>query len=91
MENKSFTKISDLDGLGHNEIFSMHYDGKNLWAGTFGGGVSVLADDNWFTLREIDGLNSNTIGAIYSDPNGLVFLGGNNGLSILNTVKIHLI
>ena len=42
MENKSFTKISDLDGLGHNEIFSMHYDGKNLWAGTFGGGVSVL-------------------------------------------------
>ena len=87
MKNKSFTKISDLDGLGHNEIFSMHYDGRNLWAGTFGGGVSVLADDNWFTLREIDGLNSNTIGAIYSDPNGVVFLGGNNGVSILNTVK----
>ena len=87
MENKSFTKISDLDGLGHNEIFSMHYDGKNLWAGTFGGGVSVLADNTWFTLREIDGLNSNTIGAIHSDPNGLVFLGGNNGLSVLNAVK----
>lgn len=87
MENNSFTKISDLDGLGHNEIFSMHYDGKNLWAGTFGGGVSVLADNNWFTLREIDGLNSNTIGAIHSDPSGLVFLGGNNGLSILNAVK----
>ena len=87
MEDNSFTKISDLDGLGHNEIFSLHFDGKNLWAGTFGGGVSVLADSNWFTLREIDGLNSNTIGAIHSDSNGLVFLGGNNGLSILNAVK----
>ncbi len=87
MEDNAFTKISDLDGLGHNEIFSMHYDGKNLWAGTFGGGVSVLADNNWFTLRKIDGLNSNTIGAIHSDSNGMVFLGGNNGLSILNPVE----
>ena len=84
LENEAFTKIRDTDGLGHNEIFSMHYDGRRLWAGTFGGGVSVLSDNTWFTLREADGLNSNTIGAIFSDPNGEVLLGGNNGLSILN-------
>ena len=50
-------------------------------------GVSVLLENTWFTLREIDGLNSNTIGAIHSDPNGQVFLGGNNGLSISKSVK----
>ena len=52
LENESFTNFSDKDGLGHNEIFSLHYDGKILWAGTFGGGVSALYDNTWFTLRK---------------------------------------
>ena len=37
--------VIDADGLGHNEIFSLHYDGKRMWAGTFGGGVSCFSGD----------------------------------------------
>ena len=33
-----------------------------MWAGTFGGGVSCFHENTWFTLRESDGLNSNTVG-----------------------------
>lgn len=64
--DERFKMIRDSDGLGHNEMFSLTYDGSNIWAGTFGGGVSCYNDSVWFTLRESDGLNSNTIGAIIS-------------------------
>ena len=63
-DNNTFKMIRDSDGLGHNEMFSLTYDGSNVWAGTFGGGVSCFNEGIWFTLRESDGLNSNTIGAV---------------------------
>ena len=78
----TFKMIRDSDGLAHNEIFSMYFDGEKMWAGTFGGGVSCLSEDTWFTMRETDGLNSNTIGAIIKNNKGEIILGGNNGLSI---------
>ena len=85
--DNSFKMIRDSDGLGHNEMFSLTFDGSNIWAGTFGGGVSCLNEGVWFTLRESDGLNSNTIGAIVSMNGNKVLLGGNNGLSIFTFNK----
>ncbi len=82
LEMGVFSMIKDSDGLAHNEIFSLHYDGKRMWAGTFGGGVSCFSKNTWFTLRKSDGLNSNTIGAITADESGRIILGGKNGLSI---------
>ena len=85
--DERFKMIRDSDGLGHNEMFSLTYDGSNIWAGTFGGGVSCYNDSVWFTLRESDGLNSNTIGAIVALNNHKVLIGGNNGLSIFSFKK----
>ena len=56
--------VIDSDGLGHNEIFSLYNDGKRMWAGTFGGGVSCFSDGLWYTMSEVDGLSSNNVGAI---------------------------
>ena len=93
LENEKFRMIRDSDGLGHNEIFSLYFDGEKMWAGTFGGGVSCLSDDTWFTLKETDGLISNTIGAIISGDKGQMIIGGNSGLSIFTKsdvpFKIH--
>ena len=47
---RSIQMIRDSDGLAHNEMF-LYNDGKRMWAGTFGGGVSCFHDNTWFTLR----------------------------------------
>ena len=82
LEGTSFRMIRDTDGLGHNELFSLYYDGSRMWAGTFGGGVSCLSDANWFTMHEADGLNSNLIGAIVALDSNKIVIGGNKGISI---------
>ena len=81
-KNDNFEMIRDSDGLGHNEMFSLFYDGDRMWAGTFGGGVSCLSNDTWFTLRETDGLNSNTIGAVAAISRDHYLFGGTKGISI---------
>ena len=32
LNDDQFKMVIDADGLGHNEIFSLHYDGKRMWA-----------------------------------------------------------
>jgi len=81
LNDDQFKMVIDADGLGHNEIFSLHYDGKRMWAGTFGGGVSCFSDGLWYTMSQADGLASSNVGAIISSK-GKILLGGNNGLSI---------
>ena len=83
-ENDIFTMVKDSDGLAHNEMFSLYFDGDRMWASTFGGGVSCFTDGSWITLRESDGLPSNTIGAISSTKEGRIVFGSDNGLSILS-------
>ena len=62
MNDEKFEMVIDSDGLGHNEIFSLYYDGKRIWAGTFGGGVSCFNDGLWFTMSQADGLASSNVG-----------------------------
>ena len=83
--------IRDSDGLAHNEMFSLYNDGKKMWAGTFGGGVSCFHDNTWFTLRESDGLNSNTVGSIVSIDENTTMIGGTSGVSIFkrNNQKVQ--
>ena len=63
-----------------------------MWAGTFGGGVSCFHQNTWFTLRESDGLNSNTVGSIVSIDENTTMIGGTSGISIfkMNNQKFSL-
>ena len=54
LKDNEFKMVIDSDGLGHNEIFSLYNDGKRMWAGTFGGGVSCFSDGLWYTMSEVD-------------------------------------
>ena len=45
--------IRDSDGLAHNEMFSLYNDGKRMWAGTFGGGVSCFHDNTGLLLENL--------------------------------------
>ena len=84
LEGDSFRMIRDSDGLGHNEIFSLYFDGQKMWVGTFGGGVSCYSDGYWFTMNSSDGINGNSVGAVVSISKESVAIGGDKGISIFN-------
>ena len=70
LEAGKFTMIKDTDGLGRS--FRLLWRWQDVgWV--FGGGVSCYSNETWFTLRESDGLISNTIGAIITSKNGKTF------------------
>ena len=74
-----------------NYILSVHEDAhKNIWVGTFGGGLNVLRlQDNgvygfFKTYTKEDGLPNNVIKGILEDNEGFLWLSTNKGLSKFN-------
>jgi signal transduction histidine kinase/ligand-binding sensor domain-containing protein len=59
----------------------------NLWIGTWGGGLSVLAkgDSSFTTFTVEDGLPNNVVYGALPDDNGILWLSTNLGLSAFNT------
>lgn len=79
----------DLTVLQHGEetmnpnyIFAMHADAEDrIWAGTWGGGVSVYEDGGWRNLTTADGLAGNLVYSITRDGEGAYWFGTNRGVS----------
>ncbi len=65
-----------------NYVFSMHVspDGR-VWAGTWGGGVSVYDGKQWRNYTTRDGLSGNIVYSIAQDRSGTFWFGTSNGLS----------
>jgi signal transduction histidine kinase/ligand-binding sensor domain-containing protein len=75
------------NGLALDAVDSIYRapDGT-VWAGTLGGGLSVLRGNIWRTFTTQDGLPSNTISAIAGSPAvGDIFVGTPNGLGVLKS------
>jgi ligand-binding sensor domain-containing protein len=70
------------DTFNPNYVFSMHADPQDrIWAGTWGGGVSVFEDGNWHNYTEADGLAGNLVYSILQDRSGVFWFGTNRGVS----------
>ena len=82
--DKSFEMITDANGLGHNETYSVYSKNNMVFVGTFGGGVSCLLDDIWFTMNSFDGLIGNKISSVVFQNNQSYVIGGEDGISIFN-------
>jgi len=52
-----------------------------IWAGTWGGGVSVYNGQEWVNYTVLDGLASNIVYSMSSGPDGAVWFGTSKGLS----------
>ena len=52
-----------------------------IWAGTWGAGVSRLADGEWTSFTTADGLAGNVVYSIAQGADGAYWFGTNNGLS----------
>ena len=63
-------------------VFSVYVanDGK-VWAGTWGGGVSIYDGKTWQSLTTKDGLAGDVVYSITQDAEGVFWFGTNKGLS----------
>lgn len=63
-------------------VFALHAaaDGT-IWAGTWGGGVSVFDGKGWRNLTTKDGLAGDIVYAVTQDDKGVFWFGTNQGLS----------
>ena len=65
-----------------NYVFSMIADNNDaIWAGTWGAGVSRLANGDWTSFTTKDGLAGNVVYSIAQGADGAYWFGTNNGLS----------
>lgn len=99
LDNIRFTQYknnpSSKNSLQENRIISIHIDeNKNIWLGTFGGGLIYLnareaskktpQEAIFINYTEAHGLSNNTIYVILGDDLGNLWLSTNNGLSKFN-------
>ncbi|MEL0585353.1 MAG: two-component regulator propeller domain-containing protein [Candidatus Thiodiazotropha sp. (ex. Lucinoma kazani)] len=65
-----------------NYVFTVLIDQQdNLWAGTWGGGLSRFDGETWTNYTVEDGLAGNIVYSIAQEPSGVLWIGTNNGLS----------
>lgn len=80
-----FTARNDEPGTLHASFVKSIFrdSGKNLWVGTWGGGLSKLntADSTFTTYTEDNGLPNNVVYGIVEDRAGILWLSTNLGLS----------
>ena len=72
------------DGLAHNMISYITEDSReNIWAGTWGGGITRISGDELKTFTVSNGLSDNEIRSIAEDTEGNILIAtNNNGLDI---------
>ncbi|NME71205.1 two-component regulator propeller domain-containing protein [Flammeovirga aprica] len=83
----------DENSLAHNWVYAVHEDQSgNMWIGTAGGlnkieasklkaPIEQYSSDLMITLKEAQGLSSNSIHGILEDEDGVLWLSSNSGLS----------
>jgi signal transduction histidine kinase len=73
--------------LSNRYVYDVYDDGKKLWIGTFGGGMTVMdkktKEISYLTTRE--GLCDDAIYTITAENDSILWLGTNKGLARLNT------
>ncbi len=65
-----------------NYVFAVLIDQQDrLWAGTWGGGLSLFNGEEWKNYTVKDGLAGDIVYSIAEDESGMLWIGTNNGLS----------
>jgi len=65
-----------------NYVFAVHVDSDDrVWAGTWGGGVSLYDGREWKSFTSAEGLAGDIVYAIAQEPSGVLWFGTNAGIS----------
>ncbi len=70
-------------GFNKDIYFDMVDDGRELWFGTFGGGLNSISktDGRWKYITEKDGLCNNVVYSILPENDSIIWVSTNSGLS----------
>ena len=81
LKDNTFISYTVLDGLADNFVFSIGMDkNQNMWFGTYGAGISKFDGKQWTNYAEKEGLLAKYIMTIFTDSNGAIWCGSNNGI-----------
>ena len=87
-ENNVFTYFFEEDGLAMNNTWAILEDAdKNLWFGSYGGGLTIYDGTAFKVISEKEGLVHNEITKLYSYKNYMC-VGTSNGLSLVD-IETH--
>lgn len=82
VDTGTYQKFLSENGLGDNFVTAIAEDAENqIWAGTFGGGISRYDGSQWLTFNTEDGLPNNYVTAIAVTPDGKIWAGTPTGLA----------
>lgn len=75
--------LGDVDvAYNPNYVVSLEVDKQgNVWAGTWGGGLSRFDGKKWVSYTTTEGLPGNHVFMLHQDPKGRLWVGTNNGLT----------
>ena len=66
-----------------NYVIALEVDDKGqIWAGTWGGGLSHFDGKRWKTYTTVEGLPGNHVFMLHKDAKGQIWIGTNNGLAL---------
>lgn len=80
----NLSMLSGSGGLTYNPsyVFALQITpDQNVWAGTWGGGVSRFDGKKWRNYTTKDGLAGDIVFSIAQEPNGVLWFGTNGGVS----------
>jgi ligand-binding sensor domain-containing protein len=78
-EEMGLAGISDAYNPNYVIAMKVDHDGQ-VWAGTWGGGLSRFDGKRWITYTTNEGLPGNHIFVLHVTPQGQLWIGTNNGL-----------
>jgi len=76
--------VGGRESYNPNYVFSVTVDndGRHIWFGTWGGGVSVFdGESGWKSYSDADGLAGNVVYSIAQEKGGALWFGTNRGVS----------
>lgn len=74
--------VDGQESYNPNYVFSLKIDSEeNIWAGTWGAGVTRFDGKKWTNFTVKDGLAGNIVYCIAIDDHGILWFGTNHGLS----------
>jgi len=94
-DGKKFSSFKPEEGLSTDAVSSFLIDRDNvMWFSTFGEGVYYFAGENrkrLYNLNSDEGLLDNFVYTMVQDTNGIIYLGTDKGISVLDPSSMKFI
>lgn len=90
-ENNVFTSFFEEDGLVMNNTWAIAEDSMgNIWAGSYGGGISIYDGTNFKVITKNDGLINDEVTKLHRHGDKM-YVGTSNGISVIDVHTLEVI